>query len=338
MPVVQCPQCQKSLNLKQMPAGGRIKCPGCSNVISLGGASPAAKPAARSSQQGPLLPGDLGFDFNQIQFPSAGPVAVTTYPNDPYSRTAYQGPIPGDPLGEYIGERPAEPDPNASGQGKGKPKGTLSPVALAGIIGGVFALLLVVIVIGTVLSSGGGEEAKVSGSPASTAETVASVKSAVPAGYELVEIAGAVIYLPKGEEVSTKLSTVMEYRAVRSSTTQSNYFFGSMPETAAEIEPEMFRKRVAAQLKGGFLGGTPFERKGYKGIKGRLDQSLFVADLQIEAFHVDGRIFIVGVGPASMGASVETQMQIDRAAEDKELTTFQDSFTVGPRPKGGLFW
>lgn len=284
-----------------------------------------------------LTPEDEGFDFSQIQFPSAGPVAVSSFPNDPYSRTAYEGPIPGDPLGEYIGQRSTETDP--TGPPKGKPKGTLSPAAIAGILGGVFAFLLIAIVIGTVLTSGGGGEAKASGSPAGTAEDLAATKQNVPAGYDAVEIAGAVIYMPKGQEGSKNLNTVMEYKSVESTKTQSYYFFGSMPETAETVDAEQLRKRVAAQLKGGYLGGTPFENpKGYSGIQGRLDQSLFVPDMQVETFHVDGRIFVVGAAPFSMGADTAVQMTVDRNAENEELQTFQNSFTVGPQPKGGLFW
>jgi len=188
MPVVQCPHCQKSLNVKQMPAGGRVKCPGCGNAISVGGGKPgtpaagaprrpaAAKPAAARPNARPLTPEDEGFDFSQIRFPAAGPAAVSSFPTDPYSRTAYQGPIPGDPLGEYIGQAP--PDSSAAGPTKGKPKPQLSPAAIAGILAGVFAFLLAAIVIGVVVTSGGSEEddgggeVETSGTPPTTKGTL----------------------------------------------------------------------------------------------------------------------------------------------------------------------
>ncbi|MCM2372278.1 zinc-ribbon domain-containing protein [Aporhodopirellula aestuarii] len=160
MPVIQCPSCQKSLNVKQMPAGGRIKCPACGGVIPVGGAAGARPTAARpaaSGQRKLLTPEDEGFDFGQIQFPAAGPVAVTQFPDNPYSRSAYHGPIPGDPLGEYIGGPADQPDEDG-GKPRGKAKGKLSPLALAAILGGTLAFLLIAIVIGTVVASSGGDE------------------------------------------------------------------------------------------------------------------------------------------------------------------------------------
>ncbi|MFG0289131.1 MAG: hypothetical protein ACF8CQ_13195 [Rhodopirellula sp. JB044] len=344
MPVIQCPSCQKSLNLKQMPAGGRIKCPACGSVIPVGGKAPSARAATRPTSGKMLTPEDEGFDFGQIQFPSAGPVAVSTFPSDPYGRTAYQGPIQGDPLGEYVGEPTAEASGgDGTGQTKKKAKGTLSPLALAAILGGTLMFVLLAIVIGTVLATSGGDETadaaeSVSGSPSSPAADVAAVKANGPAGYDLVEIAGAVIYMPQGRAVSEGINTVLEYKAVESTKTESYFFFGSMPETAKEVEPERLRKRIAAQLKGGYIGGTQWQRNGYGGIKGRVDQSPFVSDMQVETFHVDGRIFVVGYAPFSMGADPSVQMSVDRGAENEEIKTYQDSFTVGPKPKGGLFW
>lgn len=351
MPVIQCPSCQKSLNVKQMPAGGRIKCPGCGNVINVGGAKqPAARPAAQrpasarpGAQRKMLTPEDEGFDFGQIQFPTAGPVAVSSFPTDPYERSAYQGPIPGDPLGEYIGQPTAAPEAG-EGNSKSKKKGTLSPLALAAILGGTFMFLLIAIVIGTILASSGGDEgdtagAPKSGSPSSPVADVDAVKANVPAGYDLVEIAGGVIYMPQGTSLANEdIITVLEYKAVRSAKTESSFFFGSMSETAEEVEAETLRKRIAAQLKGGYIGGTQWQRNGYSGIKGRVDQSRFVGEMQVETFHVDGRIFVVGYAPFSMGADTSVQMSVDRGAENEEVETFLNSFTVGPRPKGGLFW
>lgn len=174
MPVIQCPSCQKSLNVKQMPPGGKIKCPGCGNAISVGGAG-AARPtgtAAKPRPAGgrPLTPEDEGFDFAQIQFPSAGPVAVSRFPSDPDSRSVYQGPVPGDPLGASADG--ADPESVTEGKTKKKSKGQLSPKTIAGILAGVFAFLLAAITVGTLMSGSGDEDSKdqSSGSSETTAE------------------------------------------------------------------------------------------------------------------------------------------------------------------------
>lgn len=168
MPVIQCPNCQKSLNVKQVPPGSNIKCPACGHAISLagggkGGAQPtAARPAASRPAGGKrLTPEDEGFDFAQIQFPSPGPVAVTHFPVDLQSLTLYQGPLPGDPLGGSGGGSGSAPDtPGASASKRGGKKGKLSPKAIALILGGVIAFLLLAVVVATFLTGSGGEAAQ----------------------------------------------------------------------------------------------------------------------------------------------------------------------------------
>ncbi|TWT96227.1 flagellar basal body-associated FliL family protein [Neorhodopirellula pilleata] len=159
MPVIQCPSCQKSLNLKQMPTAARIKCPACSNAIPINAAGSAAATASSAGgRRAPLTPEDEGFDFGQIQFPSAGPVAVTTFPTAHQSLNVYQGPIPGDPLAGELGSQTEESESTAAtGNKKSKAKGTLSPKAMAAILGATVFLILVAVVIGTMVGGGSSE-------------------------------------------------------------------------------------------------------------------------------------------------------------------------------------
>ena len=333
MPVIECPSCQRKLNLKQMPAASKIKCPGCSNPISL----PATTP--QTAVAGGLTPEDEGFDFGQVQFPSAGPTAVSTFQTGGQSLNVYQGPIPGDPLGEELGTVSEGDDPVPDGTAPAaKPAGKLSPIAIAGILGGTAVLLLVVIVVGALVAGGGGGDSSDDGTPKVTASSdeIAQAKQNVPDGYDLVDIDGTVVYLPKGESRTEDLRTVLDFKAVLSNETRSYYFYGVMDGGSTPFEDEVLRKKIRGQLKGDFLGGTPTQRNGYSGIKGVIDQSLSVPRMRCETFQVDGRICVLGVAPYS--DNVEPGTPVDRAAEQKEMNTFHDSFKVGAPGGGGLFW
>lgn len=162
MPVIQCPTCQRKLNLKQMPAASRIKCPGCSNAIPIPTArksedksagKSAGKSAPVSASQAGLTPDDENFDFGKIQFPSAGPATVSTFQPGPEPLNVYQGPIPGDPLGEQMGVN-EQGQGTAVSPGKKKKKGnTISPKWMAAILAGVFVFVLIVVAIATVFAT-----------------------------------------------------------------------------------------------------------------------------------------------------------------------------------------
>lgn len=159
MPVIQCPSCRKSLNLKQMPTASKIKCPACSKAIPIAGAGKSgAASGSAGRRRAPLTPEDEGFDFGQIQFPSAGPAAVTTFPTANESLNVYQGPIPGDPMADESGSQSdGSESPSPAGQKKSKSKGTLSPKAMAAILGVTIVLLLIAVVIGTMVGGGSSE-------------------------------------------------------------------------------------------------------------------------------------------------------------------------------------
>ncbi|SMP41964.1 hypothetical protein SAMN06265222_101686 [Neorhodopirellula lusitana] len=177
MPVIQCPTCKRSLNLKQMPTAPRIKCPGCANPITVSEAIAGAKSSggsarpAQASGRGPLTPEDEGFNFAQIQFPAAGPAAVSTFQTGHQSLDVYQGPIPGDPLGDQMGGVEEEAiDTGGPSPGSSKGKGKLSRTALVAILGGTATLLVVAIVVGTLIAGGGAVEKGGSNSGAQVSE------------------------------------------------------------------------------------------------------------------------------------------------------------------------
>ncbi len=143
MLTVKCSACSVPLKLKAAPPNGKIKCPKCGAVVSVGKANPSqAKPASVSA--GSLDPDDDGFDFSQIKFPSSGGAnAITQFPSHG-QKSVYDGPIPGDPL-EFVQE---EEDAATAGAGGGKaggkkPGGTAKgskkrkPLLLIGIIAGL---------------------------------------------------------------------------------------------------------------------------------------------------------------------------------------------------------
>lgn len=347
MPVVQCPSCQKSLNLKQIPAGGRFKCPSCGGVVSVGSGGKAAppagakRPAAAQRSRAPLTPNDDGFDFGQIRFPSAGPAAVSQYPVDDQKMNVYTGPIQGDPMADQLAAEGGGdidvPMPGDTVAGKSQ-KGKLSPAMLAGIIGGVVVLMLLAIVIGT-LASGGGEDttADAGGNAGpSAASRVAEVKKNVPEGYQLVELDGVVAYLPKGETNKVDgWKSRLDTKATESNVTGSFFLFGVMDAASADMDKEKIRKAIGKQFTADYLGGQAVSRNGYDGIKGMITESLFVPRMQCETFLVGGRLVVMGVARASDGGAPGASY--DRGAEQKEVDTFQQSMAVGPKSSSGWF-
>jgi hypothetical protein len=159
MLTVKCSACSVPLKLKAAPPNGKIKCPKCGAVISVGKPAPSrAKPASVST--GSVDPDDEGFDFSQIKFPSSGGAnAITQFPTHG-QKSVYDGPIPGDPL-----EFAQEEDEDAAGAGGGKAGGKKpgggakgskkgKPLLLIGIIAGL--LLLAIGGVGAFLLLGGG--------------------------------------------------------------------------------------------------------------------------------------------------------------------------------------
>ena len=160
MLTVKCSACSVSLKLKAAPPNGKIKCPKCGAVISVGKSAPSrAKPAPISA--GSHDPDDENFDFSQIKFPSSGGAnAVTQFPTHG-QKSVYDGPIPGDPLefvqeqdedagGKSGGQKPGGQKPGGQGKGSKKQK----PMLLIGIVVGV--LLLAIAGIAAAILLGGG--------------------------------------------------------------------------------------------------------------------------------------------------------------------------------------
>ena len=186
------------------------------------------------------------------------------------------------------------------------------------------------VVVAGVMMSGSG------GAGGSTVDALTELKASTPAGYQAVGHYGCVALLPKGENLAD-LRTVIECTMVQSADSGSYFFFGAMDGGTRETDADQMKKKAGRQLGGEILGGTPTERNGYEGIKGKLDGSLFVPNMMVEIYHVDARFVVLGCAPASLGADPSVQMSIDRGLEQEEQDVFYKSFKVGPQPSGWLF-
>ncbi|WP_236621962.1 hypothetical protein [Novipirellula maiorica] len=319
------------MKLQKAPAGGKVKCPRCGAIVPV--RQPAAtKPAAAAA--GSLTPDDDDFDFGQINFPSAAPASsVSSFPVNA-AATAYQGPIPGDPLAN---QEPASDDAAATAvahpaaentAGKGK---ALPVKIIAGVVSGLIAFVVMFFVVSMMFGGGGGD------STANAVNAGADLSKNVPAGYEVVEFEGCAVYMPEGSVYREMPPGAMESKVIESAKTGSIFFFGAMYNGKMELDKDQMRKKATRFVAGDVLGGSPTQRNGYQGIKGRVSVSAMLPDMTIEAYLVDERYILIGSQPASMGADVETQMSIDRAAENEEQKIFFDSLTVGAK-SGGLFF
>ena len=320
MLTVQCPHCSTALKLQQAPPAGKVKCPRCNQIVPVRSQRPAA--AARASR--PVNPDDDGFDFGRINIPSAGPAAVSQFPVDHGQLAVYDGPIPNDPLEAAVegGELPEGTGPAQAAPEKKK----TSPLFVVGALLGV-GLVVAIGGVGAVIFSGGLGDSK------PKVDLLAELKATAPADYQAVEHYGCVALLPKGEAYGD-LSTAIDYTMVESQATGSVFFFGAMNGGVREIDEVQMRKKAGRQLGGEFLGGTATTRNNYKGIKGKLDGSLFVPNMMVEAYHHDGRFVIIGVAPAGFEADPSVQMRVDHNAVQAEQEAFYKSFKIGPMPSG----
>jgi hypothetical protein len=317
--------------LRQAPPAGKVKCPKCGKAVPV---RVAARPVPAGGGE-PLDPDDEGFDFGNINFPTASPTsAVSHFPIAAQQLQVYDGPIPGDPL-ETLAAQEAEAAEQAAGGGGPRPasqKKKTSPLVVVGALAGV-GLLVVGVVIGGVMLSGSGGSGG-----AQVVDPLTELKASTPAGYQAVGHYGCVALLPKGENLAD-LRTVIgsDCTMVQSGESGSYFFFGAMDGGSREIDADQMKKKAGRQLGGEILGGTPTERNGYQGIKGKLDGSLFVPNMMVEIYHVQERFVILGCAPASFEADPTVQFAVDRKLEEEEQNVFYKSFKVGPKPSGWLF-
>jgi hypothetical protein len=328
MLTVKCPHCTTALKLRQAPPAGKVKCPKCGKVVPV---RSSAKPVPAGGSRQPLDPDDAGFDFASVNFPSASPtVAVSQFPVTGQRVEVYDGPIPGDPLEALAAEESALDAADAGGTRQpAKSKKKMSPLVVVGALAVTGLLVVGAVVAGVMMSGSGGGGAK-------AVDALAELKASTPAGYQAVGHYGCVALLPKGENTAD-LRSVIDCTMVQSAESGSVFFFGAMDGGTLEIDADQMKKKAARQLSGEILGGTPTTRNKYEGIKGKLDGSLFVPNMMVEIFHVDGRFVILGCAPASFEADPTVQMAVDRVLEQEEQDIFYKSFKVGPAPSGWLF-
>lgn len=318
MPIVQCPHCSTSLNLKQAPASGKVKCPKCSGIVPVGTAAAGAakRPARPAPTSRTIDPDDDRFDFGRINFPSAsGTTAVSHFPA-PEGLTAYEGPIPGDPLEMLAKKEAEESDLGDAMITPAAPK--KSPKVLIGVLAGA-AVLLIAGIVGVVMFSGGGGGPKV--------DVVAEAMKSAPEGYTAHGIQGVVCLLPSGDDFN-KLPSMIECVAVKSSQTGTDFFFGAMNGGKREIDAEQMRKKAGRQLGGEILGKIETKRNGYSGIKGILDGSIFLPRMQVEIYHVDQRFVVIGTATPAFVTGIPSRSPLEK--EEQEI--FFKSLKVGPMP------
>jgi len=146
-----------------------------------------------------------------------------------------------------------------------------------------------------------------------------------------------VVLMPNGSWGDGKrkaIPSAIESAVVMSDATTSVFVLAVMDGGSQPIDNEQMRNKASRSLGGDILGGQPVERNGYKGIKGVLDQSVFLPRTNVEIFHHDGRFAIIGyaLGSEGDGATVVG----GGSEEAKEIEVFLNSFKIGP-PKGGFF-
>ena len=219
---------------------------------------------------------------------------------------------------------PAEPEtppgPSPAAQKKKK-------LMLVGVIAGGVLTLVGLAAVGAILIGGGG-----SGGSSSVAADAPEIK--VPDGYKKADVMSVVCLLPDGDPV-TKLPPDREFEAVEDFDT-GNYFilcveksFGKEPD---KLNITGMKKHAARMVGGEVLGGAEMERNGYKGIKGMLDQSLFVPKMQVEIFDIDGRFIVLGYSTEQMRAG-----GAPNGEAAKQIDTVLDSLQIN-KYSGGLFW
>ncbi len=326
MLTVKCPHCSTGLKLQQAPPSGKVKCPKCGKVVSVRTTATASpKPSAVSSGR-VIDPDDDAFDFGKINAPSASPASAVSHFPVTNKLSAYQGPIPGDPLlAAAVDEEGEDEEEYAETAPAAKKKKQRNPKILIGALAGVGVLLIGGIIAATQLGGGGGEASE---------DVVAAAQSTAPSGYKAVGIEGCVVLMPKGQDWDS-LPSMIESVAIESSESGSVYFMGAMNGGKRPMDKDQMRKKAERQLGGEILGGNEMERNGYNGIKGMLDGSIFLPRMQVEVFHVEERFVILGCAPASMGA--DPSMEFDRGLEQAEQKIFYGSFKVGPKPSGWLW-
>ncbi len=332
---VRCTQCSAALSLKQSPTSGKVKCPKCAAIISVGTSSappiPAAKPSpvtrppVRPTAQ-PSFDGEI--DFRNIPVASA-PLPSGNFPMLGTARV-YNGPVTLDPIPTQRANEDDEDDeddsPSVGTQPSPGKKQTNLVVALA-------AAAIVLIAVGGFFAW------KMSGSAGTAAPDPAAIAAAAaPSGYQAKSLNGCIALMPVGSRYEKMLkSDAIEAEAVSSGATGSVFLLAVMDAGSEPLTPDQMKKKAARALSGEVLGGTSTERNGYKGIKGILDGSASLPRLQLEIFQFEGRFAVIG---NISGSEMQAQGGGDAvvvggsAEEQKEAEVFYNSFKIGPPPSG----
>ena len=268
---------------------------------SSGGFEPFDAAAADDPFGGELPSGDDPFDM------PAGLAAVGR-PARQFAAPARPAPVASEPT----------PAPAASPLTEG-PRGLMIATAASAA---VFLLLLFGV---------GGVAAYQNSPGGSRAGSVA--EASVPDGFTLYDEHGVTIHLPIGQEIPVH-GSAWETRAIQTAS-GTVYFVGVTPSTNVR-EGQKLQRRMDTFMSGGFLQAGIASRNGYEGIRGRLDQCIYLPNMNLEVYQLDGRFVVIGV---SSGGSTDAagNTVVGGSVEPENETTFYDSLTIGPQPSGGLW-
>ena len=350
---IKCPKCSTVLKVANPQSGAKVKCPKCATVMKLGGSAagqqspskpapaqraPAKQAPARKKPKQPVAtppqkqqpsaaaasPAPAASPMAAAQGSPAGsfdfldlPEPATAEVQQFAQAAAPQAYVP--PAAGSLGAKKPAAEPPTEEKGGGMSKGLIAAIA-----GGVAFVLILVATGGVLLTRGGS-----SGGNQAAAKPA---KAEAPPGFSFVEFYGVSVFLPDGEELETKPSSMDSKLIITPMGT--SFFFGSTQAENKEMEDDKLKRRVDTLLASGVIIAGQCERGGVKGKKCILDQSLFLPRMDAEIYQDSGRIIVIGV---SSGGGGYGNTVVGQVSEPELQKQFFDSFTVGPAPPRSLW-
>lgn len=162
----------------------------------------------------------------------------------------------------------------------------------------------------------------------------------VPEGYELYEVQGVSIFMPRGLAIDPARGE-MEYQAVM--TPLGTVFMMGVVDIGNEVLSGNALKQKMERVTGGdYQPVKSNERNGYSCEEGVVSKSTRFAPregmraplLNVEVFQDDGRLIVIGV---AQDQDRSGNIIVGQSAEPEIEKVFYDSLKIGPKPAGGFF-
>ncbi|MEL6896358.1 MAG: hypothetical protein AAFP90_09675 [Planctomycetota bacterium] len=155
-----------------------------------------------------------------------------------------------------------------------------------------------------------------------------------PAGFQRQRWMGISVALPPGSvDDEMAVPSSVDVRMVESSNTGSFFFVGVVRADDDPADPEKIKNKVRRLLKSGMIGAVAHTRGDCAGVKGRVDQSPNVPDMEVEIFKELKRMVIMGCATESQQRSRSGNSDlsgINLDAERQERQQFFESLVIGP--------